>query len=53
MLLKFSKKLMGTLRITEKNFYLGCMPVKTTIPYTEGGFSISSQQRLPKDDDED
>jgi REP element-mobilizing transposase RayT len=41
MLLKFSKKLMGTLRITEKNFYLGCMPVKTTIPYTEGVFSIT------------
>jgi hypothetical protein len=35
MLLKFSTKLMGTLRIAEKNFYLGCMPVKTIISFTE------------------
>jgi len=32
---------MGTLRSTEKNFYLVYMPVKTTIPYTDGIFSIT------------
>jgi hypothetical protein len=35
MLLKISTKLMGALRIAEKNFYLGCMPVKTIISFTE------------------
>jgi hypothetical protein len=35
MLLKFSAKLMGTLRIADKIFYSACMTVKATIPFTE------------------
>jgi hypothetical protein len=53
MQLMICTKFVGDVAHYGEEFYIYRMPVKTSIPFTDGIFSISSQQRLPLDVVED